>query len=855
MFRPYNLRSTSQAPHALAASRVRASAPALPAMNVRAQTDSLSQHTDTQPPRAGTRAASAPSPGAGHRTPAAPAVNAAPVAPLPTFRRDTGRPSLHDHLAAAPGVDPAQGTRHVPRLPTVACSRAPLLVPARRQTATPPDDPNFELLTARAMQEHPLQSSAQNRQSSAAQTRPIYAPLGRARLGLWVGQPGANLPASPHHAGERPDWHSSSRGRPSAPWACNPAHGARGGQNILTLAHSRSLASPSAHRLAPALPQFRQSLDLEPAPLDSDNDPDSDPDFTARDQAPHHPTSAPARSRAPPDAAATLPFVHNSNDFASAWVPGQRVLDVINPDFLGNTDAVSPSSHQAPQSRFDQRAPGCTIRLTRQQRHSATPALRQGRPATSIPPTGEPTPAGKISTTPDMDPPPGKRPRHPFIPALPRKRPWSPNGHDSADTPCQRHTISRASPLDPSHGVSTVVRVLDDPATATATARRPRQRSQQSRDQLPDAINPPFRPPRPSTPAHRCSPSNVRDAADPAVSLDPNLVPVPAPSMLHVHRQPGPDHHTCAIDLPPPATLCSNANNTKPASPYPVLYPGGPLADATSFVQLCISQGLPVAVHGYCDILYQAHTYWPEPLSPAAQREGCAALLWASAYLYSGQSETQWDRLPYPMQDTLLRLYCLPPNPSASLWPPLADAIRRHSPFRYILPPPTTPPPPYVPPPAPLPPALRAPGPQLPFKPPVPLFTTICAPHSHLGASGQSSAAPSGSRVARLRNFTGRPCSPAIIGDDIGIPMPIVPTCCACASSLLAGRHRVWECPLNYFAKFQTCPGFLPNGAKDPAAWNSSRNNLLPSTRAQWKSFINMHALKMARDALGDIAF
>ena len=85
--------------------------------------------------------------------------------------------------------------------------------------------------------------------------------------------------------------------------------------------------------------------------------------------------------------------------------------------------------------------------------------------------------------------------------------------------------------------------------------------------------------------------------------------------------------------------------------------------------------------------------------------------------------------------------------------------------------------------------------------------------------------------------------------------MPIVPSCCACASSLLAGSHRVWECPLHYFAKFQSCPGFLPNGAKDPAAWNPSRNSLLPSTRAQRRTFIAKHALKIVNDALGSVAF
>jgi len=115
----------------------------------------------------------------------------------------------------------------------------------------------------------------------------------------------------------------------------------------------------------------------------------------------------------------------------------------------------------------DHTPPGCAAQPTSQQRHSATPAPHQGRPCPSTSPTSDPHPAGRITATLATGiTPPGQQRRHPF-------------------TLTQRPSVS------------TVVCAHDGPTNTTATARRPRQRPQQPRDQPLDTVNPPFRPPPP----------------------------------------------------------------------------------------------------------------------------------------------------------------------------------------------------------------------------------------------------------------------------------------------------------------------------------------------------------------------
>jgi len=198
------------------------------------------------------------------------------------------------------------------------------------------------------------------------------------------------------------------------------------------------------------------------------------------------------------------------------------------------------------------------------------------------------------------------------------------------------------------------------------------------------------------------------------------------------------------------------------------------------------------------------------------------------------------------------RLFAVPPMASYLTHGPLAyhpSPVATHQaapalPAPQLAAPP--PPPPYV---APTPaPAAAAPK----FLPPVPPFaiTTPPAPKLTPPASRPTSKLPG------PKTFIGRPCSMAIVGMDVAVALPTARPACGCAAApLLPGPHRVWECPLSYFARFGSCPGFLPSGARDPAAWitpAANTGNLLPAAKAAWRAFIAAHHLERSNDALGD---
>ena len=83
------------------------------------------------------------------------------------------------------------------------------------------------------------------------------------------------------------------------------------------------------------------------------------------------------------------------------------------------------------------------------------------------------------------------------------------------------------------------------------------------------------------------------------------------------------------------------------------------------------------------------------------------------------------------------------------------------------------------------------------------------------------------------------PVSAAVVGTSRGsAAVPRRP--CARGVCALKEEHYPWECPLRYLAVCGTePPGFLPSGAKDPAAWNGSE--ITPVTAAAWKSFLGNH--------------
>ncbi len=91
--------------------------------------------------------------------------------------------------------------------------------------------------------------------------------------------------------------------------------------------------------------------------------------------------------------------------------------------------------------------------------------------------------------------------------------------------------------------------------------------------------------------------------------------------------------------------------------------------------------------------------------------------------------------------------------------------------------------------------------------------------------------------------------SALVIGDNLGIPIPVPGRPCTCAVSLaFPGKdHRTFECPIRYHRVMGQCPGWTPLGARIPACW--AGNELTPACRADWKTFADR--LPVARAASG----
>jgi hypothetical protein len=142
------------------------------------------------------------------------------------------------------------------------------------------------------------------------------------------------------------------------------------------------------------------------------------------------------------------------------------------------------------------------------------------------------------------------------------------------------------------------------------------------------------------------------------------------------------------------------------------------------------------------------------------------------------------------------------------------------------------------------------------FVPPVPIFAFTPPPQRKQGKSFPPKPAMF-SPMPIYTPFVGKPCSPVIVGDDIGIMCPPYSKHCQCSifAAFPSTQHRTWECPFAYFAKFGSCPGYTASGARIATAWNASNNSLLPATRAEWKTFIATHQLVNAKMAPGEIAF
>jgi hypothetical protein len=228
-----------------------------------------------------------------------------------------------------------------------------------------------------------------------------------------------------------------------------------------------------------------------------------------------------------------------------------------------------------------------------------------------------------------------------------------------------------------------------------------------------------------------------------------------------------------------------------------------------------------------------------------------------------------------------------PPPPHPPIWslppppPPPPSAAALHwlsSPFGFtapaaapaLQPPPPTPPPPYIPPVVKVEPrsssATRAGGTkQVQFASPP--ATTVAG-----GATGPSTSRHGaldrdsdglGALYPAEKSFVGKSASAYLSGPrsvrnipfkkdrNGGADQPGPPCTSRTCEGLNAGYHASWNCPLRFWAVRGMCPGFLPNGARDPAAWNG--DEITDATRAQWKSFDQ--SLRLAMSSPGPPSF
>jgi hypothetical protein len=76
---------------------------------------------------------------------------------------------------------------------------------------------------------------------------------------------------------------------------------------------------------------------------------------------------------------------------------------------------------------------------------------------------------------------------------------------------------------------------------------------------------------------------------------------------------------------------------------------------------------------------------------------------------------------------------------------------------------------------------------------------------------------------------------------------------CGCASRAVfaaapPGLHATWDCPLRYIEWFGFCPGFHPDGTKDPAQWAPGGDVLSRASKDKWADLIDKHGLPLPRE-------
>ena len=62
------------------------------------------------------------------------------------------------------------------------------------------------------------------------------------------------------------------------------------------------------------------------------------------------------------------------------------------------------------------------------------------------------------------------------------------------------------------------------------------------------------------------------------------------------------------------------------------------------------------------------------------------------------------------------------------------------------------------------------------------------------------------------------------------------------------GPHATWDCPFRYMQRCGYCPGFNPDGTKDPAQWLPGGDVLTRATKDKWLDLIRQHDLPLPRE-------
>ena len=107
-------------------------------------------------------------------------------------------------------------------------------------------------------------------------------------------------------------------------------------------------------------------------------------------------------------------------------------------------------------------------------------------------------------------------------------------------------------------------------------------------------------------------------------------------------------------------------------------------------------------------------------------------------------------------------------------------------------------------------------------------------------------------RVDTIDGFAAQPQHTYVTGEDCAsVPSGEVrKPQCGCANrhgpayaAYRPGLHATWDCPIRYIDKWNSCPGFLKNGQRDPTIW--AGNNLTRAAKDEWGVFIGKYNLPL----------